>query len=476
MTRHEHLQIWVREEGEADRVVEIVDGMVFGREESVDVTVGKNGWTSKMHARTIYRDGRWLIEDLGSRNKTRLVDGPTLTAGERHELAEGQEYLLGKVSLSVIASVKNEKVSEPVDRPVGSDTDFVDVDIHDEIGQPEATVDEFPVPPSTPPAEDRPAAQPTISSSGGTAFDDEIPMLQARPKDKVVDPAPPSLDAPTSPGPIFQAPPPTAEPPQEASPPAAPAAAPVPPQPSRSSESDVGGQTMFVSTGPQGSDQILKDGLLKARPRLILTDDAIRKVVPIEAAEFIIGREAQESIEVHCTIAHDAVSGLHAKIYFDGDSFFIEDLGSRNGVFVDQVRLASHQPQRLRPESMIRIGVIDALFVIDQDSGGRVIEKEIYLQATKILKKRGAITPQQLTRALSQVQGDPRRLSEVLLIDRIVDLQQWIQAFQDAEKVGLVIAPGENNYKKLIIILIGLIGVASIVVIYLLIKVLSDKT
>ena len=50
----------------------------------------------------------------------------------------------------------------------------------------------------------------------------------------------------------------------------------------------------------------------------------------------------------------DTVSRAHCRIYVDGDQYMIEDLGSTNGTFVNEQRLAA--PAMLAPGDRIRVG------------------------------------------------------------------------------------------------------------------------
>lgn len=50
----------------------------------------------------------------------------------------------------------------------------------------------------------------------------------------------------------------------------------------------------------------------------------------------------------------DGVSRFHARLLFDNGSLWIQDAGSRNGVFVNDVRVTGHQA--LRVGDKIRIG------------------------------------------------------------------------------------------------------------------------
>jgi pSer/pThr/pTyr-binding forkhead associated (FHA) protein len=67
-------------------------------------------------------------------------------------------------------------------------------------------------------------------------------------------------------------------------------------------------------------------------PKFLLQfQGAIIKEIPVEKAEYTVGRLPDNDI----VIDHPAVSGHHCKITLVGDTFFIEDLNSSNGVFLN---------------------------------------------------------------------------------------------------------------------------------------------
>jgi hypothetical protein len=51
---------------------------------------------SRRHARIIYKEGKYLIEDLGSTNGTYVNRGRRLLPGNSHVLASGDEVIVGK--------------------------------------------------------------------------------------------------------------------------------------------------------------------------------------------------------------------------------------------------------------------------------------------------------------------------------------------------------------------------------------------
>jgi pSer/pThr/pTyr-binding forkhead associated (FHA) protein len=52
------------------------------------------------------------------------------------------------------------------------------------------------------------------------------------------------------------------------------------------------------------------------------------------------------------------VSGRHARLSWDGSNWWVEDLGSRNGTYVDRRRCSPHTPQVLPPGGVLQVGDI----------------------------------------------------------------------------------------------------------------------
>jgi pSer/pThr/pTyr-binding forkhead associated (FHA) protein len=54
---------------------------------------------SRRHARITVTDGQYFLEDLGSTNGTFVNRGKRLPAGERYQLKDGDEIIVGKTFL-----------------------------------------------------------------------------------------------------------------------------------------------------------------------------------------------------------------------------------------------------------------------------------------------------------------------------------------------------------------------------------------
>lgn len=51
---------------------------------------------SRKHARILYREGKYLLEDMGSLNGTYINRGARLIPGEPQEIRHGDELIMGK--------------------------------------------------------------------------------------------------------------------------------------------------------------------------------------------------------------------------------------------------------------------------------------------------------------------------------------------------------------------------------------------
>jgi pSer/pThr/pTyr-binding forkhead associated (FHA) protein len=63
------------------------DSVIIGRDSSCDIPI-QNERVSRRHARIFFQEGRWMIEDLGSKNHTRL-DKDKLESNEKGILTDG---------------------------------------------------------------------------------------------------------------------------------------------------------------------------------------------------------------------------------------------------------------------------------------------------------------------------------------------------------------------------------------------------
>lgn len=88
------------------------------------------------------------------------------------------------------------------------------------------------------------------------------------------------------------------------------------------------------------------------KPRLARRDDPA--IYAIDGDETVLGRGKDCEVRLESSM----VSSRHARIFRKGKEWFIEDLGSSNGTFVNMVRVKD-EPVRLHPNDHIRVAALD---------------------------------------------------------------------------------------------------------------------
>lgn len=74
--------------------------------------------------------------------------------------------------------------------------------------------------------------------------------------------------------------------------------------------------------------------------------------IPVRTPVITIGNGAQSGI----VLGDDSVSSAHARLEYDAGGWFLTDLGSTNGTYVEGVRLAPQIPTQLAYGSIVRFG------------------------------------------------------------------------------------------------------------------------
>lgn len=78
----------------------------------------------------------------------------------------------------------------------------------------------------------------------------------------------------------------------------------------------------------------------------VLKNTANGKTITINKNRFVIGK-AEDGTDYR--IHNDAVSRRHCQILRNGDNFFVEDLKSKNGTYIDGMRLEAHDQEQIYP-------------------------------------------------------------------------------------------------------------------------------
>ncbi|BAJ63437.1 FHA domain-containing protein [Anaerolinea thermophila] len=87
-------------------------------------------------------------------------------------------------------------------------------------------------------------------------------------------------------------------------------------------------------------------------------------VFPLTKTEISLGRDLTNDL----VVSDPEVSRHHARLYLQGNTYVLEDLGSTNGTFVNGIRLTGPYP--LRPGESISLGerVVFLYEVVDEDA------------------------------------------------------------------------------------------------------------
>src|SRR3989338_2528950 len=85
--------------------------------------------------------------------------------------------------------------------------------------------------------------------------------------------------------------------------------------------------------------------------------NGIKTACPLDKALITIGRVAGNDL----VIADASISRKHAQVVREGNSFFLEDLGSANGTFINDKKIS--QRQHIKSKDSLRLGTV-SLFLI----------------------------------------------------------------------------------------------------------------
>ena len=111
------------------------------------------------------------------------------------------------------------------------------------------------------------------------------------------------------------------------------------------------------NTMPLSRKALLKEIKIEKRAQLEvhgIKPEPITK--ELRKADFIIGRSAEGDLQIPV----DDVSRNHARIFFRNEEYYIEDLGSTNGTYVNGITVAKCV---LRNNDQIEIGDVRMIFV-----------------------------------------------------------------------------------------------------------------
>jgi pSer/pThr/pTyr-binding forkhead associated (FHA) protein len=96
-------------------------------------------------------------------------------------------------------------------------------------------------------------------------------------------------------------------------------------------------------------------------PRLIFTDkDHAGRVYELALEKTTVGRGDENTL----VIADSSLSAQHCEIHVNGPEVIVRDLASRNGTYVNGLKLMNHQAQ-LKSGQLVRFGTVEARLELD---------------------------------------------------------------------------------------------------------------
>lgn len=104
----------------------------------------------------------------------------------------------------------------------------------------------------------------------------------------------------------------------------------------------------------------------------VINDRGYTEQFHLRGRECVVGRQSDTDLRLD---ARD-VSRRHARIVTEGEAFFVEDLGSSNGTFLNNTRVSGRQP--LQEQDRIQIGPFTICFQLQDEP----VEKEIKITAS----------------------------------------------------------------------------------------------
>jgi len=119
----------------------------------------------------------------------------------------------------------------------------------------------------------------------------------------------------------------------------------------------------MTTAGPQPT------AVLRAPALEVMNPSGNRNRMKLDPLPFLMGRQADN----HLVLRDNRASRTHARIVFEDGEYFVEDLNSRHGVFVNGQRITRH---KLASSDRIDFGFQDSyrlLFTLEEDELTRIM-------------------------------------------------------------------------------------------------------
>jgi serine phosphatase RsbU (regulator of sigma subunit) len=166
---------------------------------------------------------------------------------------------------------------------------------------------------------------------------------------------------------------------------------------------------------------------------------------PLEGTSWVVGRTPDAAIYLEST----AVSRQHAQLVLENGTFFVEDLGSSNGTYVNGKRI--HQRSSLGDKDMLQIGPYqfslreEAPSAAPTMDNGLVIREQV--QATPTNQSLYSLNPAYKLQVVLEIS---QLLSRTLEIEPLLDklLDHLLSLFPQAERGIVLLKEGDELFMR----------------------------
>lgn len=152
----------------------------------------------------------------------------------------------------------------------------------------------------------------------------------------------------------------------------------------------------------------------------MLQQQGLRRTTVL-SARTLLGRSSR--CDLH--ISHPSVSGEHAVVCWDGESWTIRDLASSNGTLVNGERLAPHEHRVLKPEDRLHFGLYPVAWTVESVDAPVARALRVRGNGTVVMQE-GMIPLPSANAPLAMIYTDPTQgwmLESLNEIRRVRDLE-----------------------------------------------------
>ncbi len=218
-------------------------------------------------------------------------------------------------------------------------------------------------------------------------------------------------------------------------------------------------KTVLVGAGDMQGLLVQVARFKAAQPRLVIGAEHTKKIIEITEMEVVIGRDGSGGAQV--VVPHQSVSSRHARIKFESGKFYVEDLGSANGTFVEGNKVMGLTP--LDTQAAVTFGTVDCLFAMKAPeaggSHGSADEFADVLCAHAV--RMGKVSQQQARDALAEHRTSHRTLGEIFVEKGFFAPKEWSAVYRQREVLVTLgaSAKGSGEGRSKMGLIIGIIVV-----------------